>query len=198
MLSVKKFDQAPCIWVYENAFDPKNFINLIEKEASKNWAYLEWMESKTGGHDAKINDYRTSLEMSMNALFSESVVEDLSEISDIFIKDIFTPIDKCVWDYRNSFGLGLEADSGYNLLKYENDAEYHIHEDHHPTNERVVSLVACIGEDFEGGELEFPVFNTMFKLNKGSLVIFPSNFPYAHIAHPVTSGSKYSLVTWFV
>lgn len=197
MLSVEKFDQAPCIWIYKNAFDPKQFINLIEKEANKNWAYLEWMESKTGGEDHIATNYRSSLEMNMGALFSETIVDEILDIRNIFIDDIFKSIDECVWDYRDSFCLNLKADSGYHLLKYENNGEYHVHSDHHPTNERVISLVACIGEEFDGGELEFPIFNTTIKLQKGSLVIFPSNYPYQHIAHPVTSGTKYSLVTWF-
>jgi predicted 2-oxoglutarate/Fe(II)-dependent dioxygenase YbiX len=61
-----------------------------------------------------------------------------------------------------------------------------------------LSLVACFSDGFEGGELEFPFFDLKIKLEKNSLVLFPSNFPYTHIAHPVTSGTKYSLVTWFV
>ena len=28
------------------------------------------------------------------------------------------------------------------------------------------------------------------------LILFPSSYPYMHIAHPVTKGTKYNLVTW--
>jgi predicted 2-oxoglutarate/Fe(II)-dependent dioxygenase YbiX len=28
------------------------------------------------------------------------------------------------------------------------------------------------------------------------LILFPSNYAYSHIAHPVTSGTKYAMVTW--
>lgn len=199
MLSIDKYEEAPCVWVYRNAFDVKNFIELIEKESEKNWPYLDWKSSKTGdGENTVISSYRTSLEMRLDTILQETVAEDLSLIKDIFVKDIFSNIDKCVWDYRNCYELDLRADSGYSILKYSSGGEYHIHQDHHPTNERVLSMVACLGNEFEGGELEFNNFNLTIKLNKNDLVLFPSNFPYTHIAHPVTSGIKYSLVTWFI
>ena len=39
-------------------------------------------------------------------------------------------------------------------------------------------------------------FDIKIKPQPGMLILFPSNFAYTHIAHPVTSGSKYALVTW--
>jgi predicted 2-oxoglutarate/Fe(II)-dependent dioxygenase YbiX len=59
-------------------------------------------------------------------------------------------------------------------------------------------MVASISSECDGGELEFPYLDTKLKLETGSVVLFPSNFPYMHIAHPVTNGIKYSLVTWFI
>ena len=49
----------------------------------------------------------------------------------------------------------------------------------------------------EGGNLEFPNFSTEVEIKDGMVILFPSNFPYIHIAHPVKKGIKYSLVTWF-
>jgi hypothetical protein len=28
------------------------------------------------------------------------------------------------------------------------------------------------------------------------LILFPSNYAYSHIAHPITNGTKYAMVTW--
>lgn len=202
MLSIEKFESAPCIFIYRNAFDCGNFIELIEKEANRSWPYLSWNRSETGGipnQAGLISEYRTSLEMSLQPLTLEEVNDELQELQTILIEHIFKPIDLCIYDYRNCFDLPLKADTGYALLKYSGGSEYHIHHDHGPENERVLSLVACLGEDeFSGGELEFNNFNLTIKLNKNDLVLFPSNFPYTHIAHPVDSGTKYSLVTWFI
>jgi predicted 2-oxoglutarate/Fe(II)-dependent dioxygenase YbiX len=56
--------------------------------------------------------------------------------------------------------------------------------------------VAFLEEPEAGGELEFPFFGVTIKPKAGSVVLFPSNFPYVHIANPVTAGTKCSLVTW--
>jgi hypothetical protein len=201
LLSIEKFENAPCIFIYRNALKVGNFIELVEDEASKSWPYLLWMQSSTGDgvKDGFIGDYRTSLEMSMGLFLSEDINEDLKDLKDKFIENILTPLNECIWDYRNFFDLSLKTETGYSLLKYTGGSEYHIHHDHGSENERVLSMVACLGEDdFEGGELEFNNFNLTVKLNKDDVILFPSNFPYTHIAHPVDNGVKYSLVTWFV
>jgi predicted 2-oxoglutarate/Fe(II)-dependent dioxygenase YbiX len=34
------------------------------------------------------------------------------------------------------------------------------------------------------------------KLDKGSIVFFPSNFMYPHMIEPITKGTRYSIVAW--
>lgn len=198
MMSVEKIEEMPAVWVYKNYFDVENFIDKFEEESQKPWAYIEWSKSFTGdGDNAHESEYRSSLEAPVGMLLQPDITEDMKDLADSY-KKIFASIDECVWDYRNSFGLILKQVEGMQLLKYENNAQYHAHHDHSSVNQRILSLVACFGEEFEGGELEFPYFNKTIKLEKNSLVLFPSNFPYTHIAHPVTSGTKYSMVMWFV
>jgi len=194
---IEKYEKAPCIWVYKDSFDIKDFISKFEKETQRTWPYITWDKSFTGeGSERSDNEYRTSVESNFSELLRNEISEDLEDIS----KDamaLFYDIDKCIWDYRESFDLQLKAAEPFNLLKYESNAQYHAHHDHGSSNERILSLVACFGAADEGGELEFPYFDLRIKLETNSLVLFPSNFPYTHIAHPVVSGTKYSLVTWF-
>lgn len=197
---IEKIEEMPAVWVYKNYFDVGNFIQKFEEETQKPWPYIEWSKSVTGDggqEGTQETEYRSSLEASLYPLLQEEVTDGIKELADSY-KEIFLSIDKCIWDYRNCFDLFLRAMDGMQLLKYENNAQYHAHHDHSPQNQRVLSLVACFGEEFEGGELEFPYFNKTIKLEKNSLVLFPSNFPYTHIAHPVTRGVKYSMVMWFV
>lgn len=198
MKSVEKVEKAPCIFVYKNFFDVQNFVELVEEEAQKPWPYLDWRSSVTGdGNDITESEYRTSLEMVMDPLAQAEVNSDLKELSEMFYS-IFTDIDKCIWDYRNVNDLYLESSESFHLLKYNQGGQYHKHHDHSSSNNRVLSMVASFGEAEQGGELEFTNFDVKIKLEKNSLVLFPSNFPYSHIAHPIESGVKYSLVTWFV
>lgn len=59
----------------------------------------------------------------------------------------------------------------------------------------IISVVGIIDDDFEGGEF---VFNDEYevKLKQGDILYFPSNFMFAHEVKPVTSGERFSFVTW--
>ena len=195
---VEKIEEMPCVWVYKDYFDVKDFIKKFEEETQKSWSYIPWTKSFTGdGEGRQESEYRSSLEAPIGVLLENDLVADVAELGDFF-KKIFSSIDKCVWDYRNAYDLFLKDVEPIQLLKYEGGSQYHAHHDHSSKNSRILSLVACFGDDFEGGELEFPFFNKTIKLEKNSLILFPSNFPYTHIAHPVTNGVKYSMVTWFI
>lgn len=54
--------------------------------------------------------------------------------------------------------------------------------------------VYYLNDDFEGGELHFPVKNFKFKAKKNSLVIFKANDKqYVHGVDPVTAGKRYAI-----
>jgi predicted 2-oxoglutarate/Fe(II)-dependent dioxygenase YbiX len=99
--------------------------------------------------------------------------------------------------YAQRYGLdcGLNHE-GYSLLKYKNNEEYKVHYDGTSASKRVISAIAYLNDDFEGGEIEFVNFGIKIKPQAGMLILFPSNFTYSHVAHPVTSGTKYAMVTW--
>ena len=84
----------------------------------------------------------------------------------------------------------------YKMLKYPVDTEYKKHYDGATASGRCISAIAYLNDDYEGGEIEFPNFEIKIKPKAGMLVLFPSNYAYAHIAHSVTKGTKYAIVTW--
>jgi predicted 2-oxoglutarate/Fe(II)-dependent dioxygenase YbiX len=99
--------------------------------------------------------------------------------------------------YANKYGIKEQLHhEHYNILKYKQGQEYKAHYDGGSSLHRAVSAICYLNGDFEGGEIEFPNFNIKIKPEPGMLILFPSNYAYAHIAHPVTAGTKYALVTW--
>jgi hypothetical protein len=52
-------------------------------------------------------------------------------------------------------------------------------------------ILIYLNDNYEGGELLFPLQNFKTKPKKGSTVIFPCNFAFPHVSQPVTSGSKH-------
>jgi predicted 2-oxoglutarate/Fe(II)-dependent dioxygenase YbiX len=85
---------------------------------------------------------------------------------------------------------------GYNMLRYSGGQEYKAHKDGDTGSGRAVSAIIYLNDDYEGGHVEFVNFGIKIKPKPGMLLLFPSNYAYTHIAHPVTSGTKYAIVTW--
>ena len=186
---------AQCISVYTEIFEKghaEDFIKNIEKETSSDWSELSWSTSRTGsGVSSK---YRTSLSCSLIPLMKPYPETELSKF---FTENIRIPIEKVVEDYKMEYLIPSGMHTAYQLLKYHQESEYHSHVDHAADNRRVFSMVSCILAPESGGDLEFPFFDVSIKMETGMVILFPSNFPYLHIAHPVESGIKYSLVTWY-
>jgi hypothetical protein len=191
---------AKGIFLYENVFDAEDFVQMIEKEAAKDWPYLSWVPSSTG--NGTVSEYRTSYQLELGILLGTDVIDGhrLHKVSQLW-KKMFNAIDRYVYDYRDKHSLTLSSDEGYRVLKYSNGSEYLEHIDWHPDNDRQISLVGWLNDDFEGGELYFKHFDLTIKPKAGSFVIFPSNFLYLHSALPVGDVNKhdikYSFVTWF-
>ena len=58
-----------------------------------------------------------------------------------------------------------------------------------------LTILGSLNSDYEGGELIlFDDYN--INMEKGDVVIFPSNFMYPHRVEKVTKGTRYSFVTW--
>ena len=59
-----------------------------------------------------------------------------------------------------------------------------------------VSVLLYLNDDYEGGD--FYVANKKFEPEKGSGIIFPSNFMFPHEAKTVTKGTRWSIVAWLM
>ena len=92
--------------------------------------------------------------------------------------------------------INVKGDTGYILLKYNTGDYVREHVDTWSGENRTLSCSMILNNDYEGGELAF--FNGEYKLNpkKGDIVIFPSSFTYPHQVLPVTSGTRYAVITW--
>jgi len=112
---------------------------------------------------------------------------------------IFDGASKCIKEYNTKFPhCKIEEDSGYELLKYPEGCFYIEHTDSFKARPRAVSCSFILNDDFEGGEFAFFDRELKYKLKKGDALMFPSNFMYPHEVMPVTKGTRYSIITWFI
>jgi predicted 2-oxoglutarate/Fe(II)-dependent dioxygenase YbiX len=63
---------------------------------------------------------------------------------------------------------------------------------------RTVSLIYLINEDYGGGEIDLLDGEVVLKPKAGTCVVFPSSFQYPHEIKAVTSGTRWSIVSWSV
>lgn len=61
---------------------------------------------------------------------------------------------------------------------------------------RVGVYILYLNDVEEGGETEFLYFSKRIKPKKGTLLIFPPNFPWSHRGNPPLSGEKYIMTGW--
>jgi predicted 2-oxoglutarate/Fe(II)-dependent dioxygenase YbiX len=84
----------------------------------------------------------------------------------------------------------------YNVLKYSSGQKYDAHYDGSTADGRSISAIVYLNDEYIGGEIEFVNFGIKIKPEPGMLILFPSNYAYKHIAHPIVDGTKYAIVTW--
>lgn len=184
---------AGCIDIFENVWpDPKDTILRVEKECANPDSGAYWTRAETVG-SGPYQEART------NKILPVSMLADVNNNS--LMQNIHNQFYTILLAATNPYAkrYGIEENfyhEGYDLLKYSGGQEYKRHYDGGTKLGRAISALVYLNNDYVGGELEFPNFNVKIKPEAGMLILFPSNYAYAHIAHPVTSGTKYALVTW--
>lgn len=112
-----------------------------------------------------------------------------------------------IWSVLHSYckdhpGLGWDGYSFIRWNKYEQNKKMAPHWDAIKTlfdgKEKGIPILTVLGslnDDYEGGE--FVMWDDFeIKLNAGDIMVFPSTFLYPHRVEPVTSGNRYSWVSW--
>ena len=76
----------------------------------------------------------------------------------------------------------------------------HIDNIHHSHGQQYgyphLSVLLFLNEDYEGGE--FVVADNEYQTEKGSAIIFPSNFMFPHKVNKVEYGTRWSVVSWLM
>lgn len=185
---------AGCVEIYENAWpDPQKTIDQLEQlTINHHLTGVYWQKAETLGQGA-YQEARTNKLMQLTHLTNVTNNGVLKNINNIFYTLLLAT--------SNSYGRRFDIhDSffheGYNVLKYESGQEYKAHYDGGTGVGRCISAICYLNNDYVGGELEFVNFGIKIKPEPGMMILFPSNYAYRHIAHPIIEGTKYALVTW--
>jgi hypothetical protein len=195
------------IVVYRDVFTKEmDLVNRLENSLNGSNEKYKWNQAQTGykntdlkyrdAYDFKIKkNSEDSLMLSMQHVDRNNKTEIENELEKIW-EDSYQAQIAPVEDYRSMFGIApLTYWESFNFVKYGKDQHFQVHSDHGYSYICVLSSVGYINDDYEGGELFFDKFNLKIKPKAGDLYLFPSSYIYSHAAMPVTSGTKYSIVT---
>lgn len=92
----------------------------------------------------------------------------------------------------------VRRDSGFALLRYTAGGFYREHADSDVSVARELACSFLLNDDFDGGDFAFFDGRTTVPMRCGDALMFPANFMYPHQILPVTSGTRYAIVTWFI
>jgi predicted 2-oxoglutarate/Fe(II)-dependent dioxygenase YbiX len=182
-----------CIDIYENVWpDTENTILMLENSCSDPDSGISWHRAETLGQGANQN-IRTNYNLNVTHLAESTSNPVAANIHN----QLYTLLLASVGPYARKYNINENFyHENYSVLRYRGGQEYHSHYDGHANTNRCISAICYLNNDYDGGEIEFVNFGIKIKPEKGMLILFPSNYAYSHIAHPVTDGAKYALVTW--
>jgi predicted 2-oxoglutarate/Fe(II)-dependent dioxygenase YbiX len=90
------------------------------------------------------------------------------------------------------------------FLRYDINEHYDCHNDSESwvdgklqrVVDRDISVLLYLNDDYTGGEIEFTQLGLTLKPKAGMLLAFPSYLEFEHKVHPVTKGTRYTIVSW--
>jgi predicted 2-oxoglutarate/Fe(II)-dependent dioxygenase YbiX len=193
---------APGIVLFKDIVDDyKELVQEIETVTNCSSKVIRWKRATVGStiSGSAVTPARTNSSVNLQADWATLENPDLAAGGQLAVKllnniqDAYT-LYKTLYPNVNSAELPIAPI----ILKYQTGQEYKMHADAGGGNDRVLSLVWYVNNEYEGGEIEFPYFNYKLKPPANSILFFPSNYIYAHIANPVKEGTKYAVVMWIL
>ena len=118
-----------------------------------------------------------------------------------FWEDLKTSLSKTIKQYSDQHKKFTSHHHTYfRINKYSTGGFMSEHSDniHHSHGQQygypLVSVLFYLNDDYEGGE--FYVAGKEFVTEKGSEIIFPSNFMFPHKVKEITKGTRWSTISW--
>jgi len=178
-------DHLEAIVELKNIINP-NFINkiipLINKKATNNLSVKSGIDTDI----RNVKGYSLSFKTPTDIFYWNTIKQE---------------IERLYIHYKAKFPR-MESNkiNQIDLLKYGKGGKYEVHTDSYSTSPRSLSVIMNLNDDYQGGDLIFTNQKNeeakRFKLGKGSIIFFPSNFMYPHMIEPVMKGIRYSIVSW--
>lgn len=169
------------------ALDRQSCQAIIERAQPGDWTQAEI----TNYDDKGMLSQYVDLQARNVQIKGPSQIPDLCNLYSRLLAELGLSVISHHWGIS---GLRL---SNPQLAKYEPGSHIRAHNDTATEfSARCVSALLYLNDDYAGGELIFPRLGFAHRASAGELILFPSE--YLHAVSPVTSGTRYCFVGFFL
>jgi Rps23 Pro-64 3,4-dihydroxylase Tpa1-like proline 4-hydroxylase len=197
MTEYKKIEDK-IVYFESTILDYQKIIDVFEKTQTS--AVTDWTPWYAYGESPKIQ-YGEIKKLKRGKL--KEVLDEEKRKDSLFVIDrLVDSMIECARKYAEIFSIdNKKTEYAVNILK-ENETEIGIykyfegqtmgpHVDYNEDNNYLeYTIVVYLNDDYEGGELYFNEFDIKLKPKAGSIVMYPSTFPYTHESLEVLKGRK--------
>lgn len=187
------FNLKDYVVVVENVITDKLCERILKEYENS----TEWTNTQTGSGLNRDIRKCDALDISNKDVINKNLKER-TEIDKYLYISASHAINKYTEKLNLNGEVSIQGDSGYTLLRYNENEFYTQHTDHFLQSPRIVSCSFALNDDYEGGEWGFWDRNYVVKVPKGAAIMFPSNFMFPHEIMPVKRRVRYSIITWFI
>lgn len=166
------------IQVCDDLFDSSKFINLINEKDIFNKTNLNGIEIK---------------------YISHMLHDDNLNIKDKWL-EISNPLNQKIIEYRDKNKIVFNESDGFCLVKNFSVLNTHLHFGKMDYKNNIFGVIAFLNDDYDGGDVVFPFFNTKIKPKKGSAILFPASFPFSYSFESSESEDKkdrFYIINWY-
>jgi hypothetical protein len=127
---------------------------------------------------------------------SKYLDKDEYKNNDDYIMNIISECFKMFYLLRPT--IRITSDTGYILRKIHGQTYNHIDWIYKDKNEcRTLSVIIGLNDNYDGGYFCFSWQNVVYKLKKGSIIMFPPYWTHPHSVTPIKRGQyRYTINTW--
>ena len=115
-----------------------------------------------------------------------------------FDQEMHDALSEVIDSYLAHWNLDPHSRESLRITKYESAGDFFgMHPDDSFATPRTTSMVYYPNDDYEGGELDFIHFGVKIKPKAGDLFLFPAAYNLEHKVHPIISGTRITIVSFF-
>lgn len=180
---------------------PQHVVDDLIKEYEASNVWMNYVTGKSGGENPGTHILISHPSVIQN---SPERIRLLKEIQTYIAEGFDQYHKKYSGRDRGENNLMIKQLVGLRIIRYETGQSLDKHTDRYTepgTNNEiwpVVTFTLTLNDNYTGGELDLLEGDHVYKPTARQCIFFPSNFMYPHAVYPVKSGTRYSLVGWFV